>query len=107
MIGSPGSYLASRQLIRLTAGCGMGVPDRTGHKITLLHELAHHINETRGGKGHDATFWDIAFGLYVRHRVARLALPFEAEYRAGAIPAARAHGVPGVRAAASSRKASR
>lgn len=53
--------------IAITAGLGgRGIPQRTEHKIVLLHELSHWLTP---GHHHDRVFWDQMYKLIHRYNI--------------------------------------
>lgn len=93
---SSGTYYTTREaglrgvfepLIVIRAG-----RSRQDQKLVLLHELAHHL--APAGAHHGEAFWQVAFGLYKRHRMSAFALARELPYRAAASKVALAMGIP-------------
>lgn len=69
--------------------------DRADAQAALLHELGHALSHARGNPpAHDATFWDITFGLMRLYYTGpvQVMVDRQVRYRAGAIAGARRHG---------------
>lgn len=77
---SSGSWHFPPAHIHITAG-----ENRTDAKLTLLHEIAHHLALDQH---HNDKFWDIAWRLYRYFKLPiRYCKEFEGDYRKGALVA--------------------